>query len=73
MLDSEIDSLLDVPVLNLLVDNNTDCALCNVVDDSSLAVVDLVWHTVQSQYEWPVLQFLPSDDRIGSSNDVIGN
>lgn len=46
MLDSEVDALLDVPVLDLLVYDNTNCALCNIVDDSSFAMVDLVWHTV---------------------------
>lgn len=46
MLDSQVHSLLDVPMLDLLVDDHTDGTLRNVVDDASLSVVHLVWHTV---------------------------
>ena len=46
VLDSQVDSLLDVPVLDLLVDDDTDGTLCNVVDNTSLSVVNLVWHAV---------------------------
>jgi len=46
VLDSQVDSLLDVPVLDLLVDDDTDSTFRNVVDDASLSVVNLVWHTL---------------------------
>lgn len=45
MFDSKIDSLFDIPMLDLLVNDYTDCTLGNVVDDTSLAVIDFVRHT----------------------------
>ncbi len=42
MLNSDVEALLDVPVLDLLVDDDTDSALGHVVDDTGLSVVDFV-------------------------------
>lgn len=50
VLNAEVDTLLDITVLDLLVDNDTDGALGDIVDDTSLSVVDLVWHTTQGQH-----------------------
>ena len=42
MLNSDVEALLEVPVLDLLVDDDADSALGHVVDDTSLSVVNFV-------------------------------
>ena len=68
MLDSEVDSFLDVTVLNLLIDDDTDGALRDVVDDTGFAVVDLVWHTVDGQFRSQLRLFFPSLSKLGESD-----
>lgn len=42
--DPDVNALLDVAIADLLVEDDADSGFSNVVDDSSLAVVDLVRH-----------------------------
>lgn len=46
MLDSKVDTLFEVSVANNLVDDDTNSRLGDVVDDTSLTVVELVRHTL---------------------------
>ncbi|KAH3660611.1 hypothetical protein OGATHE_004943 [Ogataea polymorpha] len=46
VLDSNVQSFLNVSVSNNLVDNHTNGALGHVKDDTSLSVVVFVWHTL---------------------------
>ena len=43
VLDADVDSLLDVSVADLSVEDNADSVLGHVVDDACLSVVDFVW------------------------------
>ena len=45
MFDSNVHTLLDVSVTDFLVDEDSDSGFRNVVDNTGLAVVDLVRHT----------------------------
>lgn len=46
VLNSQVNTLLDVTVTNNLVDDNTNRRLGDVVNNTSLTVVVLVWHTL---------------------------
>jgi hypothetical protein len=42
--DADVNTLLDIAIADLLVEDDTDSGFSNVVNDTSLAVVDLVGH-----------------------------
>lgn len=46
MLDSDVDSLLDISIPNLFVDDYSNCRLRDVVDYAGLAVIDFEWHAI---------------------------
>lgn len=46
MLDSDIDSLLDIASPDLFVNDDTKSALGNIINDTSLSVVNLERHSV---------------------------
>lgn len=45
MLDADIDPFFDIPIADALVYDDTHSRLCDVVDHSSLAMVDFVRHS----------------------------
>lgn len=46
MLDTDVDSLLDVSIADSLVDYDAHCGFGDIVDDAGFAVVNFVRHAV---------------------------
>lgn len=59
VLDADADALLEVAVADALVQEDTDRGLGDVVDNASLAVEDLVGHTVQQSIPCSFISRLP--------------
>ena len=66
MLDADVDSLFDIAVTDPLVDYYSDSALCHVVDNTRLAMVDFVGHAVQN-LGFPPNKCVESESRVMSS------
>jgi hypothetical protein len=49
VLNADVDAFLKVPIAYFLVDDDSDYALGDIVDNTSLSMVDFVGHTVPSQ------------------------
>lgn len=47
VLDSHVDSLFDVSIADLLVDDDSDCGFGDIVDYTSFSMVDFVRHAVE--------------------------
>lgn len=50
VLDAEVDTLLDVPVANDLVDDNTNGVWCHVVDDAGSSAISALRQKIQQEY-----------------------
>ena len=78
MLDSYVDSLLDISISDSFVDYDTNGALGDIVDYSGLAVVDFVRHSMacQSSFRMQLLKMVSIpllNSSIGLDVDDISN